>query len=53
MEQAGDAFASRVAQTYDALAEREPHRWCVLDATRSPDDLASVIRTDLDALLRA
>ncbi len=53
MEQTGEAFAARVAATYDTLAARESQRWCVLDAHRSPDELSDVIRTDLDALLKA
>jgi dTMP kinase len=53
MEQTGAAFAARVAATYDALAARHPDRWCVLDAARPADELARIITTDLDALLRA
>src|SRR3954449_4555717 len=39
LELAGDAFFSRIAAAYDALAAAEPDRFRVLDATRPPQEL--------------
>src|SRR3954447_4894706 len=39
LELAGDAFFARIAAAYDALAAAEPERFCVLDATRPPQEL--------------
>jgi dTMP kinase len=47
MEQAPEAFFTRIATAYDALAEAEPGRFRVLDATAAPD---VVLAEALDAL---
>src|SRR4051812_32482614 len=39
LEASGLAFFERVAQTYDELAAAEPHRFKVLDATLTPEQL--------------
>ncbi|MGY1615170.1 dTMP kinase [Geodermatophilus sp. SYSU D00691] len=44
-------FHQRVRQTFRALAEAEPDRYLVLDATRAPDELAAAIRVKVAELL--
>jgi dTMP kinase len=45
-------FHQRVRRTFNALAEAEPDRYLVLDARRSPDELAADIRTRISDLLQ-
>jgi dTMP kinase len=45
-------FHQRVRRTFTALAEAEPDRYLVLDARRSPDELAADIRTRVSDLLQ-
>jgi dTMP kinase len=45
-------FHLRVRRTFTALAEAEPDRYLVLDARRSPDELAAAIRTRVRDLLQ-
>jgi dTMP kinase len=40
-----------VRRTFAALAEAEPDRYLVLDATRPPDDVAAAIRARVGTLL--
>jgi dTMP kinase len=47
LETAGLAFFERVAAAYDALAEAEPDRFVILDATQPPD---AVLADALSAL---
>jgi dTMP kinase len=47
LEREPEAFFAAVAAAYDALAEAEPDRFRVLDASLPPDD---VLRAALDAL---
>jgi len=44
-------FHQRVRKTFIALAEAEPDRYLVLDARRSPDDIAAQIRERVGDLL--
>jgi dTMP kinase len=44
-------FHQRVRRTFRALAESEPDRYLVLDATQSPDQLAASIRARVADLL--
>jgi len=44
-------FHQRVRRTFRALAEAEPDRYLVLDARRSPDEIAAAIRTRVSVLL--
>jgi dTMP kinase len=46
-----DAFFTRVRRKYLELAQREPDRWFVVDATRPPAELADVIETRVQTLL--
>lgn len=39
LEAEGDDFFAAIAAAYDELAAREPERWRVLDATRTPEQL--------------
>ena len=45
-------FHQRVRRTFIALAEADPDRYLVLDARRSPDELAAAIRTRVRDLLQ-
>jgi dTMP kinase len=45
-------FHQRVRGTFRALAEAQPDRYLVLDARRSPDELAAAIRTRVRDLLQ-
>jgi len=51
LEEEKDDFHGRVRTAYLALAEAEPERFLVLDATRERDDLEEVIRARVSALL--
>ena len=42
-EQAGDDFHGRVVRGYAAMAETEPDRWVVVDATRPKDDVIAAV----------
>ena len=44
-EQEHADFHRRVADGFRAMATADPDRWVVVDGTRSPDDVASLIRT--------
>ncbi|MGY2083032.1 dTMP kinase [Blastococcus sp. SYSU DS0539] len=44
-------FHQRVRQTFCALAESEPDRYLVLDARRSPDEIAAAVRVRVAQLL--
>jgi len=44
-------FHQRVRGTFTALAGAEPDRYLVLDADRSPDELAAAIRAGVSTLL--
>ncbi|MGY1724579.1 dTMP kinase [Blastococcus sp. SYSU DS0533] len=44
-------FHQRVRRTFQELAEAEPDRYLVLDARRSPDELAAAIRVRVAELL--
>ncbi|MCZ2836247.1 dTMP kinase [Modestobacter sp. VKM Ac-2985] len=44
-------FHQRVRRTFLALAEAEPDRYLVLDARRSPEEIAAAIRTRVSVLL--
>jgi dTMP kinase len=39
LEAEGDDFFAAIAEAYDALAAKDPARWRVLDATRTPEEL--------------
>jgi dTMP kinase len=43
IERDGGALFARVAEAYALLASRAPERYVVLDASRSPDDLAKEV----------
>jgi dTMP kinase len=45
-------FHQRVRRTFNALAEADPDRYLVLDARRSPDELAAAIRNRVRDLLQ-
>ena len=51
LEGAGDVFHQRVQQHFLALAERDPDRYLVLDASRSRADLAADIQVRVAELL--
>lgn len=43
-EQAGDDFHARVDRGFATMAELEPERWAVVDATPARDEVATAIR---------
>ena len=51
MEQETLAFHERVRRGYLALAQAEPARWCVLDATQSAEVLQVAMRVEVMARL--
>jgi dTMP kinase len=51
LEAEKEEFHTRVRDSYLRLAAAEPERFLVVDATRDPEDIASVIRTRLSVLL--
>ncbi len=51
LEAEGLSFFQDIAAAYDQLAEAEPGRFRVLDATLSPDQLLDAARTALEDLL--
>lgn len=51
MESESLEFHQRVRQTFRALAESDPDRYLVLDATRDLDELAAAIRVRVAELL--
>ncbi|KFI68158.1 dTMP kinase [Bifidobacterium magnum] len=53
MESAGDDFQIRTRREFLKLAEREPQRFRIIDATQSVDDIAAQIAADMDSLMAA
>jgi dTMP kinase len=51
MESESLDFHQRVRQTFRALAEADPDRYLVIDARRSPDEIAAEIRVRIADLL--
>lgn len=51
LEAVGDEFMRRVEEGFEELVRREPDRIVVLDAGRSPDELAEVVVGEIHALL--
>lgn len=52
LEQEKLDFYEKVCGGYAALAEKEPQRITVIDATRTIDEIAAVIRREIDQLLQ-
>ena len=50
-EQAGDDSHARVDRGFATMAELEPERWVVVDATRPKDDVAAAIRAAIQERL--
>jgi dTMP kinase len=53
LERAGTAFHRRVREAFLAQAAADPDRFCVLDATGPPDEIAAAVRDRVQALLRS
>ena len=51
LESAGDDFQQHVRQAFLQLAQREPDRFLVIDATQSIDQVWQIIQDDLDKLI--
>jgi dTMP kinase len=51
MESAGEAFFAKVKAGYRAIADANPGRFTVLDATRKPEELHAEIAAELEARL--
>ena len=51
LESAGDDFQQHVRQAFLQLAQREPDRFLVIDATQSIDQVWQIIQDDLDKLV--
>lgn len=52
MEAAGDDFFARTRQAFLALAERDPQRFCVIDAAQSVDGVWQQIERDIVTVLK-
>ena len=50
-DSAAPEFHEKVRRGYSDLAEQNPHKWLVLDATQSPRELAQIIWTKVQPLL--
>jgi dTMP kinase len=51
MESAGEAFFAKVAAGYRAIADANPGRFTILDATRKPDELHAAIAAGVESRL--
>ena len=51
LESAGDDFQQHVRQAFLKLAQREPDRFLIIDATQSIDQVWQIIQDDLDKLV--
>ena len=51
LESAGDDFQQHVRQAFLQLAQREPDRFLVIDATQSIEQVWQIIQDDLDKLI--
>ena len=51
LESAGDDFQQHVRQAFLQLAQKEPDRFLVIDATQSIDQIWQIIQDDLDKLV--
>ena len=51
LESAGDDFQQHVRQAFLQLAQKEPDRFLVIDATQSIDQVWQIIQDDLDKLV--
>ncbi|MDM4763603.1 dTMP kinase [Galbitalea sp. SE-J8] len=51
LEAAGDDFHARVRQAFLDIAEREPDRFLVVDATLPADEIARLIRARVESVL--
>ena len=52
-EAKGLAYHEQVREGYLSLAQKEPKRFCIIDATQSEDMIAGALQTEVDALLAA
>jgi dTMP kinase len=52
MESAGEGFFAKVRSGYRAIAEANPGRFTVLDATRKPEELHATIAAELESRLQ-
>jgi dTMP kinase len=50
-EQESLEFHRRVRDGYRQIAEREPDRWHIIDATQTPEEISAVIWTTIQPLL--
>lgn len=51
LESAGDDFQQHVRQAFLQLAQKEPDRFLIIDATQSIDQIWQIIQDDLDKLV--
>ena len=52
-EAKGLAYHNQVREGYLSLAQKEPDRFCIIDATQSEEDIAAILQQDITALLKA
>lgn len=52
LEAGGDAFFSRVQETYERIAREMPERFMVIDGERRPEAIADEIWDDAEALIQ-
>ena len=51
IEKEGIAFHARVAKGYDYIASLENERFCVIDASKTPDEIFEKIKSELNNLI--
>lgn len=52
-EAAGEAFHARVVKGFREMADGDPARWIVVDATAHKDEVESAIRSEIEARLES
>ena len=52
IEKEGIEFHENVAKGYDYIAEKEKERFCVIDASKSPEEIFELIKNELNKLIK-
>jgi len=51
IEKEGIKFHQKVAKGYDYISSLEKERFCVIDASESPDEIFEILKTQLTKIL--